>query len=80
MHMSFLLIIVIYLAKKTQITLLVVKKIKISSKYSDFLDFFLKKKVLSLSVATNLNQYAIKLQKSQQLLYRSIYSQSLVKL
>ena len=54
----------IYLAKKTQIALLVAKKVEILRKYLDFLSIFLKKKTLILLKITELNQYAIKLQKS----------------
>ena len=57
---TFLIIIAIYPAKKTWIALLITKEIKISIKYSDFSDIFLKKKALVLSEATNLNQHAIK--------------------
>lgn len=58
---NFLLIIVIYLARKTQIALLFVKKINISIKYFDFSNFFFKKKSLILPKLTQFNQYAIKL-------------------
>ena len=58
--------------QKAKIVLLIAKKIKISIKYSDFLKIFLEKKTLILPEVTNLNQYAIKLQKSQQLSYRLI--------
>lgn len=54
-------LILIYLAKKTQIVLLSTKKVKILAQYSDFLDVFSKKNVLILLEITNLNQYAIKL-------------------
>ena len=55
MHITFLLTIVIHLAKKAQITLLVAKKVKIPTKYSDFSDIFSKEKVLILLEATKLN-------------------------
>ena len=70
----------IYPAKKAQITLLVAKKVKIATKYSDFLDVFPEEKVLILPEITKLNQHAIKLQKGQQLPYRPIYSLGPVKL
>ena len=76
--MTFLLIITIYLVKKAQITLLVAKKVQILSKYSDFSDIFLEGKALVLQAAINLNQYAIKLQKGQQLFYSPIYCIRLV--
>ena len=62
--MTFLLTIAIYLAKKTQIALLIIKKVQISSEYSDFLNVFLEKKVLVLSTAINLNKHVIKLQEN----------------
>ena len=70
----------IYLARKAWIALLVGKKVKILIKYLDFLNVFLKEKALILSKAINLNQYAIELQKNQQLLYKSIYSLKLIEL
>ena len=55
MHVTFLLIIAIYLVKQSQIALLVIEKVQISIKYLDFSDVFLKKKALVLLEATNLN-------------------------
>ena len=52
----------IYLAQKTQIALLVIKKIQILFEYLNFSNVFLKKKALILLEATNLNQYAIEFQ------------------
>lgn len=58
-HVTFLsfnlLMMLINLSKKAQITLLITKEIKIPNKFSDFLDIFLKKKVLVLLKITNLN-------------------------
>lgn len=54
--------------------------IKVSTKYSDFADAFLKEKVLMLSEQIELNQYAIKLERDNQLLYWPIYSLGLMKL
>ena len=51
----------IHSAKKTQIVLLIAKKVKTLTKYLDFLNNFLEKKALILAVVTNLNQYAIEL-------------------
>ena len=51
----------IYLAKKAQIALLVVKKVQIPIKYSDFLNIFLKKKALILLETTKFNQHFTKL-------------------
>ena len=78
--MTFLLIIAIHSVKKAQIALLVPEKVQIPSKYSDFSDVLLEKKALILPKATKLNQYTIKLQKSQQSPYESIYSLDLVEL
>ena len=64
----------IYPAKKVQIASLIAEKVKISINYLDFSDVFSKKKTLVLSEITDINQHAIKLQKNQQPLYRSIYS------
>ena len=56
----------------------VTKKVKIPTKYSDFLDVFSKKKALILPEAIELNQHAIKLQEGQQPSYAPIYSLGLV--
>ena len=69
--MTFLLTMAIHPA---QGGLLIAEKMQILIKYLDFSDIFLKEKAFILPATTNLNQYAIKLQKSQQLFYRSIYS------
>ena len=53
------------LAKKAQIVLLVAKKVKISTKYLDFLDVFLEEKASILLKAIKLNQHAFELQKVQ---------------
>ena len=55
----------IHLAQKTQIALLVAKKVKILIKYSNFLNVFLEEKTLILPKTTKINQYAIKLQDGQ---------------
>ena len=49
----------IHQAQKDQIALLVIEKMQILSKYSDFLDVFSKKKASILLEAINLNQHAI---------------------
>ena len=59
--MLFLLIMVIYPAKKVKIILLLAKKVKILTESLDFSDIFLEKKALILLVVINLNQHAIKL-------------------
>ena len=78
MHVISLSTMAIHLAKKTQIALLVAEKVKILTKYSDFLDVFLEEKALILSEVIELNQYAIELQEGQQTPHRLIYSLSLV--
>lgn len=60
--------------------MLIAKKLKILAEYSDFLDVFLEEKVLVLLERTNLNQYAIELQKRQKSSYEPIYSLSLLEL
>ena len=67
-------------AKKTQIVLLIVKEIQIPNQYLKFLNIFLEKKASVLPKAIDLNQYTIKLEKSQQLPYKLIYSLNLVEL
>ena len=52
---TFLLTIIIHLAKKAQIALLVIKKMQIQSKYLGFLNIFLEKKALILLEANNFN-------------------------
>lgn len=76
--------IIIYLLQKTQIIsnnlvqIAVLKQnkvfIKISIKYSDFLNIFLEKKALVLLEQTEHNEHAIKLKNSKQLFYKLIYS------
>ena len=73
-HITFLLTMALYLARKAQIVLLVAEEIKIPIKYSDFSNVFLEKKALILLKAIKLNQHAIKLQKSQQPPYKPMYS------
>lgn len=58
---SWLSLILIDLVRKIQITLLFVKKVKISIEYLDFSNIFLKKKTLILLEIIKLNQYAINL-------------------
>lgn len=60
--------------------MLFAKKVKISDKYSDIFNVFSEKKALILPEIIKLNQNTIKLQKSQQPLYRPIYSLGLVEL
>ena len=73
-------LIVIHLARKAQIVLLAAKKLQIPIKYSDFSNFFLKKTALILLEATEMNQYAIELEKNHQPPYGLIYILGLVEL
>ena len=73
-YVTFLLTMPIYPAQKAQIALLVAEEVKILTKYSDFSNVFLEEKALILPEVTELNQYAIKLQKGQQPSYGLIYS------
>ena len=52
----------IYPAKEAQIALLIIKKVMILTKYSDFSDVFSEKKDSVLLKLTKLNQHVIKLQ------------------
>ena len=72
--------ILIYPARKVKIALLIAKELKILTNYLNFLDIFLEEKALMLLKITELNQYVIKLQKSQQPPYRLIYSLVLLEL
>ena len=48
-------LILIHLAKKIKIALLLTEKVTISNKYLDFINIFLKKKVLVFLIITKLN-------------------------
>ena len=52
----------IYSGKKTQITFLLTKKVKILDEYSDFANIFSKKQVLILPERIKLNKHAINLE------------------
>lgn len=58
---SWLGLMLIYLTRKKQITLLIAKKVKIPDKYLEFLDSFSKKKVFILSEVIKLKLYSTKL-------------------
>ena len=55
-------------------TLLLAKKVTVPVKYSDFADIFLKKLTNIFPEQIGINEHAIKLEKSKQLPYGSIYS------
>lgn len=60
--------------------MLIVEKVIISAKYSEFLDIFSKKAVAKLSKRLNINKYTINLKPGKQLFYRPIYSLDLIEL
>ena len=64
----------IHLDRAAQIAFLLVEKVKISDKYLDFTDIFLKEKALMLPKCTELNEHAINLEDGKQPPYRPIYS------
>ena len=70
----FLAPISIYPDKKAQIASLLTKEVKISDKYSDFVNIFLEEKALVLLEQTEFNQHVIELEESKQPLYGPIYS------
>ena len=70
----------IYLDRAAQIASLLAEKMRISDKYSDFADVFLKEKALVLPECTELNEDTINLENGKQPLYEPIYSLSLVEL
>ena len=65
---------IIYLAKKTQIALLLVKKIIILAKYLDSANIFSKKLAKMLLEQTRANENTIILEKGKKSSYRAIYS------
>lgn len=64
----------IYSAQKAQIALLIIKKVTIFKKYTNFLNIFSKKLAKILSTRTGINQYVIKQENNKQLFYGLIYS------
>lgn len=50
---------------EAQIAFLLIKKVTIPEEYSDFANVFSEKKTLMLSVQTELNEHAIKLEKGK---------------
>ena len=82
-HVDFLSLksrMIIYLAKKAQIILLLVKKVIIPTKYLYFVDIFSKNLAKMLPEQIRVNEYAIKLKKGNQPLYEPIYSLGPIKL
>ena len=72
----------IYPLRKAQIAALKQNKAptKVLNKYSDFANVFSEKKALMLLEQTNLNKYAIELERDKHLPYRPIYSLRPIKL
>ena len=76
----FTLEITIYLAQKTQIALLFIKKIIVQEKYLDFANLFSKKSAEVLSKHMKVNKHAIKLEKGKLSSHCPIYNLALVEL
>ena len=70
----------IYPDKAAQIASLLTKEVKISDKYSDFVDVFLEENTLVLPKRIKLNEHAINLKNGKQQFYGLIYSISMVEL
>ena len=70
----------IHLAQKAHIALLLVKKVIVLEKYSDFGNIFFKKSAEILPERTGINKHAIELQKSDNPPYSHIYSLGLKEL
>ena len=72
----------IYSKKQAQVRALLFDKafIKVSEKYSDYNNNFLAENTVELPENTGINEYAIKLEKSKQSPFSSIYSLKLVEL
>ena len=66
--------ITIYPTKKAQMALLLAKEITVLAKYSNFADMFFEQSANILPEQTNVDEHAIKLEKSKQPLYGPIYS------
>ena len=63
-----------YLARETQIALLLIKEITVPAAYADFIDVFSKKSPKVLSKYIGINEHAIKLEEDKQPPYKPIYS------
>ena len=66
LHVTFfnLNLMTIHQVQEASIVLLVIKKVEILFKYSNYSDVFLEKKTLILLEITDVNQYVIKFQKN----------------
>ena len=70
----------LHLDRATQIAFLLVKKVGILDKYTDFADIFSKKKSLVLPKYNEINEYTIDLDDGKQPAYEPIYSLDLIEL
>ena len=68
----------IYLVRKSQIALLLAKKVTVPAKYLDFADVFPEKSANILLEQTGVNEHAIKLEEGKQPPYELIYSLVLI--
>lgn len=75
---SFVIKIIIHLSKKVSLSLLLIEKVNILAKYSNFTNVFLKKLAEILFRRIRANKPAIKRKQSKQLLYKPIYNLGLV--
>ena len=77
MHVSYLSLrskMTIHPARKTQIALLLAKKVTVPAKYSDFANIFLKESTKMLPKHTRINEHVIKLEDDKQSLHELIHS------
>lgn len=70
----------VYPAWKAQITLLVAKKVTVSTKYLDYTNVFSKKVAAELFKHLGINKHVIDLEPGKQSAYRAIYNLGPVKL
>lgn len=70
----------IHLVCKTEITLLIAKKVMILAKYLDFIDIFWKNLAAKLSKESNITKHLINLKPDKQLTYNLIYGLESMKL
>ena len=75
-----LIIIIAYFSKKTRIIFLNLKKVFISTRYSNFIDIFLSNFIVELLEYININNYFTKFVNNKNLFYNLIYSLKLIEL
>ena len=66
--------IIIYLARETQMALLLAKKVTVPAKYTDFADVFSNESANILPEQIGVNEHAIKLEEGKQPSYELIYN------